>query len=116
MVVLMIGYRFGIPLLVDRYVGVALPLRCALATVLIAPLGLTLGAFMPIGLRVIADVTDYQREFVAWAWAVNGFLSVIGSRLSTVLAMMLGFETLMMVAVGVYAVGVVSLLRIPVRS
>jgi hypothetical protein len=116
MVLLMIGYRIGIPILVDRFVGVALPIRCVLAAALIAPLGLTLGAFMPIGLRVVAAVTDYKREYVAWAWAVNGFLSVISSMLSTILAMTLGFETLMLVAVAVYAAGVASLLRIPVRS
>jgi spermidine synthase len=116
MALLMLGYRFGIPILVDRFVGVALPLRCALAILLIAPLGLTLGAFMPIGLRVIAEVTVYKREFIAWAWAVNGFLSVISSMLSTILAMTLGFETLMLVAVGVYTAGVASLWRIPVRT
>jgi hypothetical protein len=71
---------------------------------------------MPIGLRTIAATTEYRREFVAWAWAVNGFLSVIGSMLSTILAMTLGFETLMLVAVAVYAAGVASLSRIPVGA
>jgi hypothetical protein len=94
-------------------VGVALPLRCVLAAFVIAPLGLALGAFMPIELRTVAATTEYRREFVAWAWAVNGFLSVISSMVSTIIAMKLGFETLMLVAVGVYAAGVASLLRIP---
>ncbi len=112
LVVLVLAYRIGIPILVDRFVGLALPLRCAIATAVIAPLGLALGAFMPIGLRTIAATTEHRLEFVAWAWAVNGFLSVIGSMLSTILAMTLGFEVLMMVAVGVYAAGITSLLRI----
>jgi spermidine synthase len=116
MALLTVVYRFGIPILVDRFVGVALPLRSALAALVIAPLGLTLGAFMPIGLRTVAAATEYPREFVAWAWAVNGFLSVIGSMLSTILAMTLGFETLMLVAVAVYAAGVASLSRIPVAA
>lgn len=113
LLVLVLAYRIGIPLLVEHFVGIALPLRCVLATAVIAPLGLTLGAFMPIGLRTVAATTDHQREFVAWAWAVNGFLSVISSMLSTVLAMTIGFELLMLVAVAVYVVGVVSLLRVP---
>src|SRR5262249_5627401 len=87
MTLLMLGYRFGIPLLVDRLVGIALPLRCAVATLAIAPLGLTVGAFMPIGLRAIAATTEHRQALVAWAWAVNGFVSVVSSMLSTILAM-----------------------------
>jgi hypothetical protein len=45
-----------------------------LAILLIAPLGICLGAFMPIGLRVIAELTEHKQELIAWAWAVNGFL------------------------------------------
>ncbi|MEO6027300.1 MAG: SAM-dependent methyltransferase, partial [Candidatus Binatia bacterium] len=112
----MLGYQFAIPFVVDRFIGLALPLRIAIAILLIAPLGLTLGAFMPIGLRAIAAQTEHRREFVAWAWAVNGFLSVISSMLSTILAMILGFHLLMMVAVLVYAAGVASLLRIPSQA
>lgn len=110
---LMLAYRVGIPALVEHLVGVALPLRCLIATLVIAPLGLTLGAFMPIGLRTIAATTAQPRGLVAWAWAVNGFLSVISSMLSTILAMSVGFETLTLLAVAIYAAGVASLLRVP---
>lgn len=108
-----VGYRFAIPFAAEHWVGLALPVRALIATLLIAPLGLTLGAFMPIGLATVAAQSAHQREFVAWAWAVNGFLSVISSMLSTILAMILGFRTLMMVAALIYAVGVAFLLRIP---
>jgi hypothetical protein len=69
--------------------------------------------FMPIGLDRVVSLSEHGEEYVAWAWAVNGFLSVISSMLSTILAMTLGFETLMAVAVGVYALGIMALLRIP---
>ena len=106
-------YQFFLPWLVDRFVGSALPLRVALTIVLIAPLGVCLGAFMPLGLRTVASLTEHRREYVAWAWAVNGFFSVIASILSTILAMVIGFRLLLLTAVAVYAVGVFALSRIP---
>ena len=50
----MLFYRFGLVVLVHRFAGAALPLRCVLAILLIAPLGLCLGAFMPLGLATVA--------------------------------------------------------------
>ena len=98
----------------DQFVGASLPLRCVLAILLITPLGLCLGAFMPLGLATVAGVGGGTRdEFIAWAWAVNGFFSVISSIASTILAMIVGFELLLLIAVGVYAVGIVALRRVP---
>jgi len=75
--------------------------------------GLCLGAFMPIGLATIGRSTEYSREYVAWAWAVNGFCSVIASILATILAMVIGFKMLMLVALGIYVIGVLALTRVP---
>ena len=58
----------------------------------LAPLGLCLGMFMPLGLGRVAALTDHGEEYVAWAWAVNGFFSVIGSVLTTILSMTFGFR------------------------
>lgn len=99
--------------LIDHWVGRPLPLRIFLTVLLVAPIGLCLGTFMPVGLRTVAGLTDRSREYVAWAWAVNGFFSVIASVLATILAMILGFKALMLVALAVYAVGVFALSRIP---
>ena len=50
------------------------------------PLGLCLGMFMPLGLGVVNGLSDHPDEYIAWAWAVNGFFSVIGSVLTTILS------------------------------
>jgi len=50
---------------------------------------------------------------VAWAWAVNGFLSVISSILATMLSMTFGFTVVLALAVLVYLVGILALIRIP---
>jgi hypothetical protein len=44
---------------------------------------------------------------------VNGFFSVITSILSTILAMIFGFKVVLFLALAVYAIGVVTLARVP---
>ena len=110
---LVLLYRFALGPVVDRCIGFALVTRVGLAILFMAPLGLCLGAFMPLGLATIAAVTEHKREFIAWGWAVNGFFSVISSILTTILSMTIGFKMVLLAAGVVYAVGVLFLMRIP---
>jgi hypothetical protein len=64
-------------------------------------------------LRCVAALGPHGGEYVAWAWAVNGFCSVVASILSTVCSMAFGFDAVMLIAVGIYAVGVLALRRVP---
>ena len=113
LIVLVVFYQLGLPVVVDRFVGRSLAFRMLLTIAMIAPLGLCLGAFMPIGLTTIAGTTPYKREYVAWAWAVNGFFSVMASILATILAMVIGFKMVFLVALVIYAAGIFSLTRLP---
>ena len=113
MVGLVVFYQFGLPIVIDNFVGRAFGFRVLLTITMIAPLGLCLGAFMPMGLTSIAKTTPHKREYVAWAWAVNGFFSVVASILSTILAMVIGFKMIFLLALAIYAVGVFSLTRLP---
>ena len=54
------------------------------------------------------SLTEHGEEYVAWAWAVNGFFAVIGSVLTTILSMALGFRTVQFVALAVYAIAVLA--------
>jgi len=110
---LLVGlYLFWLPQLMQRWVGAPLPVRISLAVAALAPLGLCLGAFMPLGLRTVAALTPHRGEYVAWAWAVNGFFSVVSSILATVLAMTYGFNAVLVVALCIYAVAVLALLPV----
>nr|NIV76474.1 hypothetical protein [Gammaproteobacteria bacterium] len=112
-VVLTVLYQFGVVHLVDVFVSAPLAARVALAVLVLAPLGLCLGAFMPIGLSTVARLTEHEREYVAWAWAVNGFFSVVSSVLATILSMSFGFKVVLLLAALIYAIGVLALTRIP---
>lgn len=80
--------------------------RVLMTVVLLAPLGLCLGMFMPLGLTVVGGLGEHPDEYIAWGWAVNGFFSVIGSVGTTILAMAYGFRTVQIAALCTYAVAI----------
>lgn len=104
---------FGLPLVVEALVGAPLPLRVAVSIFFVAPLGLCLGAFMPLGLSAVAALTDRPDVYVAWAWAVNGFFSVISSVLTTTLSMAWGFDLVLALAVATYGIAALALRGLP---
>jgi spermidine synthase len=106
-------YQFGIGPLAVRLAGTALAVRVAVAALLLAPLGLCLGAFMPLGLATVSSLSEHPREYVAWAWATNGFFSVVASVLATVLSMTFGFRAVLLLGFTIYAVGVAALAPVP---
>ena len=116
LLVLVLFYQMGMGHVVSATIAWPLPLRVGIAVLLLLPLGLVLGMFMPIGLRTVAGLTEYGEEYVAWAWAVNGFCSTVASVLSTMLSMTFGFTIVMSLAVLIYFVGIAAMTRIPERE
>lgn len=108
-VALTLFYQFALPPLTNGLLGLPLGVRVLIAFVVLAPLGICLGTFMPLGLGAVAELTEFPREYVAWGWAVNGFASVIGAVLTTILAMTFGFRVVLFLALLVYAVALLAL-------
>jgi len=106
-------YHRGLTPVVDHAVGWPLAGRVTVAVLLLAPLGLCLGAFMPLGLRTVAALTPHGEEFVAWSWAVNGFFSVVSSVAATILSMTVGFNVVLLAAGAVYVIGIAAMLSVP---
>ncbi|MGI9601267.1 MAG: hypothetical protein ACR2QE_05255 [Acidimicrobiales bacterium] len=102
-------YLWGLDPMTEALLDQSLTVRVLFAFAAVAPLGLVLGAFMPLGLRTVAGSTDYHDEYVAWGWAVNGFFSVIGSVGSTILSMAFGFQVVLVVALALYAGACITL-------
>jgi hypothetical protein len=111
-VVLGLAYLFLLPILTESLLSTGLAIRVMVAFLVLAPLGVTLGMFMPLGLGAVAELTGHQEEYVAWGWAVNGFASVIGSVLTTIIAMVFGFNTVLALAMVVYLVALAALRRL----
>ena len=75
-------------------------LRILVSVVLIAPLAFFMGMPFPLGLGRLAD---YAPGLIPWAWAINGCASVISAVLATLLAIHLGFTTVIVMALLLYA-------------
>jgi hypothetical protein len=100
------GAIYGLPQVFARYLDRPLAVRIAISVVLLAPVGLTLGMFLPLGMRAVEAV---DRRLIPWAWAVNGFATVIGTIIAVMLGMAYGFNLVMWLAAGIYLVGAVAL-------
>jgi spermidine synthase len=94
------------PPILSWTLGLALPLRVSIAVLLIAPLGVLLGMPFPTGLRMVGKEAP---PLVPWAWAVNGFFTVIGSVAAMILGMALGFTAVFIVAAGCYTVALITI-------
>jgi hypothetical protein len=94
------------PSVLSLTLGLPLPLRVMLALVLISPLGILLGVPFPTGLRLIGKEAA---SLIPWAWAVNGFFTVIGSVSAMILAMTFGFVVVHTVAATCYALALLAI-------
>ena len=74
-------------------------------------MGLTLGMFFPSGIEILNSSAP---RFVPWAWGVNGCASVVGTVLAVMLAMTSGFQIVSVVALVLYAVGVLAIRSVDV--
>ena len=109
---LTIFYVFALNNVTDSLLSTALAVRIGVTLLLLAPLGLCLGMFMPLGLGLVAGLSEHADEYVAWSWAVNGFFSVIGSVLTTILAMTYGFRFVQFLGLVVYLIAGAALWRL----
>jgi spermidine synthase len=100
--------------LTGAFAGAPFAARVVVSVLMLLPIGLVLGAFMPMGIATVSHLSVHRTEYIAWAWAVNGFFSVMGSVLSTILSMSFGFSAVLAIAFGIYAIGVGALASLPV--
>ncbi|HEY7290488.1 MAG TPA: hypothetical protein VH583_11700 [Vicinamibacterales bacterium] len=84
------------------------PFRMAVAIAALVPIGLLLGIPMPTGLRMLSGRAP---DLVAWAWGLNGALSVLGATLAIFVAMNWGFGVTLVVASVTYLLALTALLR-----
>ena len=76
-----------------------LAVRGIAAAVLLAPIAAAMGVLFPLGLRGIAG---NDSAGIAWAWAANGFASVVGVPLAALIAAEAGSRVLLVVAASSY--------------
>ena len=82
--------------------------KIAISVALIAPLAICMGMPFPTGTMRLAKT---GRDSAPWAWAINGFASVVGAVLATLLAIHLGFAAVIILAVLIYGLAAFALPR-----
>jgi len=82
--------------------------KIVISVLLIAPLALCMGVPFPTGMARLAATNE---EAIPWAWAINGFASVVGAVLATLLAIHLGFAAVILLAILIYAAACIADIR-----
>jgi hypothetical protein len=100
-VALILGAAYGLEPLLSALIGLPFAARVAIAVILLAPFGLTLGAAMPIGLARLEELHPGATPF---AWGLNGVMSVVAAVLAVAVAITFGFRATTLVAFACYAV------------
>ena len=113
-----VAFMGGVALpLVAPLIAWAIPLtrvaRIAIAVAMLVPIGIALGIPMPTGIRMLSARAP---QMVAWAWGMNGALSVLGATLAIFIAMNWGFRMALLSASATYFIGLVGLLAATSRS
>jgi len=96
----------------EKTQGVAMiwpfPLRAMFVTAWLAPAGILLGFFFPLGLQAVGTSGPAA---VAWAWGINCGFSVLGSMLAISIAQFMGFNLVVLMAAVVYAFAALAFRR-----
>ena len=109
-------YVLGLTPFTNSLLGLPIAARVPIAFILLAPLGICLGLFMPLGVRAVSTMSEARREYVAWGWAVNGFSSVVGAVLATLLSMIYGFHVVLLLGLAAYLVALLAWRRLARRA
>ena len=81
--------------------------RMLIAAAMLVPIGIALGIPMPTGMRILSARSP---QLLAWAWGINGALSVLGATLAIFIAMNWGFRVTLLTASGTYLLGLAAFL------
>ena len=80
--------------------GWPLAVRCLITLVALAPLGFLMGMPFPLALRLLPERAG---GIVPWAWALNGWTSVVAGLATVLLSRGYGYSVAFGVALGAYA-------------
>jgi len=110
--VILIEYALLLPFLLGL-IGLPFWVKVAIVFVLVFPIGVCLGTFVPFALEQLKLGAD---RFVPWAWGINGIFSVLAPTLSVAFSITWGSNALLLSAIPIYLVVGFSLPTAPDTS
>jgi hypothetical protein len=103
--VLVGAYALGLPKLFEATLAAPLWIRLIVAVIVLAPPGFLMGIPFPKG---VARLERRASGLIAWAWGVNGAVSVVTSILAALLALSYGFSAVLALGAASYAGALVT--------
>lgn len=94
-----LGFIFSFEALFYHFLSYSLPVRLLCGVVMIAPLGFFMGMPFPIG---ILGLSENNATAISWAWALNGFFTVLGGYLAIVISILTSFTVVLVMAMLIY--------------
>lgn len=94
-------YFFILPPFFQQTITRPLDVKIPFFLLVIAPPAMVMGMPFPLGLERLAG---HSKSQAAWAWGINGCVSVVSAGLAAIVAVEFGFSTVMLVAGMAYGV------------
>lgn len=104
-IVFIVAAVWLLPMLVTRGLSLSTAGRMSLAVAVTGLHGFFLGMPFPTGVRIMGR---HRQRLIPWGWAMNSYATVIGSVLSVLIAMSLGFSAVYLMAAGAYAIALLA--------
>ena len=101
-------YALVSPYLTSLLLGAHPAVKIAAAFALIAPLATLMGMPFP---RALARLNAVDPSLLPWAWGINGYASVIGAVLATLLGIHFGHTVVILAGVALYLVAAAAVSR-----
>ncbi len=92
--------KFLIPIITSSLITSVMFYKIIVSILMIFPLGILMGFFFPVGMRLVKSVGDSN---TAWYWGLNGIFGVLSSALAVFFAIYFGISTNFYIAAVCYA-------------
>jgi len=102
---LILLYSFLIGIFLSTTVGLPDTLKIAITALIVALPSFFMGMPFPLGLKIVDQI---KKSNVPWAWGINGCVSVISTTLAVIIAVEMGFMSMMLFAALAYGVAFTS--------
>ncbi len=100
-VILILMYAFILAPLLINTIYLQKSIRILISVLIIALPSFFMGMPFPIGLRLVASI---NKDSVAWAWGINGCVSVIAAAMASIMAVESGFIAVLLISSAAYGV------------
>ena len=103
---LLILYAFFLSFLLQHIASFPSAIKFFISSLIVACPAAIMGMPFPLGLRAQSLI---EEKNIAWAWGINGCMSVVSAALAALLSVAAGFSTVIIVAAIGYAISMLSI-------